>query len=125
MVDRTNKRRGIKVREGVGVTAHILQRGDLRFDRIAVDHPTLIVVRSGTKTISLDAREYELQAGDAIALEGRQTIDIRNRPSDPGRGYEAEWIIPDPAVIASRAPQAGAAHVPNLGTSRLSLCCTR
>ena len=100
MVDRSDKVRAIHVREDVGVTAHILQRRDLQFDRVPIDHPTFILVRRGVKTILAGSAQYELHAGDAIALNGGQTIDIRNRPVPPRDAYEAQWIIPDPAIIA-------------------------
>ena len=38
-------------REGVGLTATILMRNDLFFGKFVTDHPTLILVRRGKKTL--------------------------------------------------------------------------
>ncbi|WP_322012793.1 AraC family transcriptional regulator [Paraburkholderia sp. J12] len=92
--------RAIYVRQGVGVTAGILQKSELRFSRLVVDQPTLIVLHRGFKTLQSGDRVWQLEGGQAIALAGGQTVTIGNRPSRDG-AYEAQWLTWDPAILAN------------------------
>lgn len=101
-----DKAKGLLSRHGVGVTARIVQQSDLRFSRIAVDRPALIVLRHGTKTLQSARGQWSIKGGEAIAIAGGQNFDVTNRLSDRGL-YEARWLIWDPAIIASFERDAG------------------
>jgi AraC-like DNA-binding protein len=90
--------RAILVRPGVGITAGIIQRSDLRFSRIAIDQPTLIVVRRGEKVLHAGRGEWTVRAGEAIAIAGGETFHVANRVSPEGF-YDARWLVWDPALI--------------------------
>ncbi|MGQ9366695.1 helix-turn-helix transcriptional regulator [Azospirillum sp. ST 5-10] len=107
--------KALLARPGIGVAAGVVQRSDLRFSRIVIDRPTLIVLRHGTKTLLSPAGRWSLGGGEAIAIAGGQTFDVTNRLSDRG-AYEARWLVWDPAVVGrfertavERRPLVGAA----------------
>ncbi|HEY8904677.1 MAG TPA: helix-turn-helix transcriptional regulator [Rhodoferax sp.] len=87
-----------RMREGVGVTARIVQRHSLAFARVPFDHPVLIVVQRGTKTLRASGCEWEVPAGHAIAINRGQTLDIRNLPDAQG-AYEARWLVWDESLL--------------------------
>lgn len=97
-----DKDRAILVRPGVGITAGIIQRGDLRFSHVAVDQPTLIVVRRGEKILHASHGEWTVRAGEAIAITGGETFHITNRLSSEGY-YDARWLVWDPSLIEAFA----------------------
>jgi AraC-like DNA-binding protein len=120
----SNKDKGkvLLARAGVGVTAGIVQHSELRFSRIVIDRPALIVLRHGTKTLQSAGGQWSVKAGEAIALAGGQAFDVTNRLSGTG-SYEARWLIWDPAIIAryersahERCPLIGAAALGKLDT---------
>lgn len=86
------------LRPGVGFTACVAQHNDLRFSRIVIDRPALIVLRQGTKTLHSAKGEWSLRGGEAVAIAGGQTFDVTNRLSDRG-SYEARWLVWDPALM--------------------------
>jgi len=105
----------IRARTGVGLTARVVQHSDLRFSRIVIDRPALILLRHGTKILQSASGQWTLRGGEAIVVAGGQTLDVTNRLSDRGL-YEARWLVWDPAVVAGFArtatggtPLAGAA----------------
>lgn len=91
--------RTIVVREGVGVTAEIIQRRELLFTGIVIAQPTLITVRRGKKTLRWSGGECLLRMGEAVAVAGGLTLDIENHPGPDG-WYEAQWLSWAPSVIA-------------------------
>lgn len=93
-----NQQPVLRVREGVGVTARIVQRHSLAFVRVPFDHPVLIVVQRGTKTLRTVGCEWEVPAGHAIAINRGQTLDIRNLPDAHG-AYEARWLVWDESLL--------------------------
>ena len=110
------------VRQDVGVSARVGQRRDLRFSRIVVDRPALIVVTHGNKTLHADDRQWSIGSGEAVAIAGGQTFDVSNRLSADGL-YEARWLIWDPAIVAGFdrrpagiPPLAGAASLGRVDT---------
>lgn len=114
-------KQGILARPGVGVTACVVQRSDLRFSRIVNDRPALILLRHGSKTLQSAGGQWSIRGGAAIAIAGGQTFDVTNRLSERGL-YEARWLVWDPAVIerfegtaAPAPPLAGAAVLGQLG----------
>ncbi|MCW0232158.1 MAG: helix-turn-helix transcriptional regulator [Ferrovibrio sp.] len=94
-----DKGKALLARPGIGLTARVVQRSDLRFSRIVVDRPALILLRHGTKLLESARGQWSLKGGEAIAIAGGQTFDVTNRLSDRGL-YEAQWLVWDPSVIA-------------------------
>jgi len=90
--------RSLSARPGVGLTANVVQRTSLRFSKIVVDGPALILLRHGTKSLQCGGRRWTLQGGDAIAIAGGLSFDVSNRLSAAGL-YEARWLVWDPSVI--------------------------
>jgi hypothetical protein len=78
-------------REGVGLTATILMRNDLFFGKFVTDHPTLILVRRGKKTLKTGGKKIVLLPGDAVAVAAGAACDVTNE-TDKGQ-YEACWIV--------------------------------
>ncbi len=102
MAPQDDRGRSLHVRPGVGMSASIVQKQALRFSRIFVDQPTLIVLRYGRKVLQSDGKEWSLGDGEAIVLAGGQTFDFSNRPAVHG-AYEAQWLIWDPTLIQKHA----------------------
>lgn len=90
--------KALLARPGVGLTAGIVQRSDLRFSRITIDRPALIVLRYGKKILQSATGQWTIRGGEAIAIAGGQTLDVTNRLSDKGL-YEARWLLWDPAIL--------------------------
>lgn len=90
--------RSLHVRPGVGLTANVMQRSALRFSKVMVDRPALILLRHGTKSLQSGARRWTVDGGDAIAIAGGQSFDVSNRLSASGL-FEARWLVWDTAVI--------------------------
>lgn len=88
----------LSARNGVGVTARIVQRHSLTFARVPFNHPVLIVVQRGIKTLRAPGCEWEVPAGQAIAINRGQTLDIRNLPDARG-AYEARWLVWDESLL--------------------------
>lgn len=107
----------LRAREGVGVTARILQHQSLTFARVPFDHPVLIVVQRGTKTLRAPGCEWVVPAGHAIAINRGQTLDIRNLP-DAGGCYEARWLVWDESLLALHRAEARSGHPAESTTSR-------
>jgi AraC-like DNA-binding protein len=91
--------KALLARPGVGLTAGIVQRSDLRFSRITIDRPALIVLRHGKKILQSAKGRWVIRGGEAIAIAGGQTLDVTNRLSERGL-YEARWLLWDPAILA-------------------------
>ena len=100
--------RDIHAREGIGVTAHILQGRGLEILRAHVDYPALILVDRGIKSVRADGdTTVKAAAGQAIVLRGNQTVDFINSVRE-GMHYEARWLLFDLGLLddpyyASRA----------------------
>lgn len=88
----------LRVRPGIGATAGVVQHSELRFSRLAIDQPTVIVVRHGSKTLHADGREWQVGAGEAIAIAAGTTFDVTNRLGGDGC-YEARWLILDTNLV--------------------------
>lgn len=81
----------------------MVQRSALRFSKVVVDSPALILVRHGTKSLRSCGQRWTLEDGDAIAIAAGQSFDVSNRLSTTGL-YEARWLVWDRAVIEQFAP---------------------
>ena len=96
-------KRSIVMRPGVGAAGRIIQRAQLTSHRVAVDLQTLIFVQHGQKRVSWSTGECTAGAGEAIAIEAGQVVDISNTPGVQG-AYNARWISwTEEAVNAFRA----------------------
>jgi AraC-like DNA-binding protein len=89
------------VRDGIGLTANVVQRSTLRFSEVAVDQAALILLRHGVKTLNSGSRQWTARRGDALVVAGGQTLDIRNRLSPDGL-YEARWVVWDPDLLTQQ-----------------------
>jgi AraC-like DNA-binding protein len=91
--------RSIHVREGVGISAHVLQGRGLEILRMRVDQPALILVDRGIKSVRTE-RGGTVRAlpGQAIVVDGNQTVDFTNSVPD-GTHYEARWLLFDAAPL--------------------------
>lgn len=96
MLDDTGK--ALLARPGVGVAARVVQHSDLRFSRIVIDRPALIVLRHGTKTLHSAKGQWSIRGGEAIVIAGGQSFDVTNRLSERGL-YEARWLVWDPSIL--------------------------
>lgn len=90
-------KRTITTRDGIGTTAHIIQRNTLGFLR-HFDQPVLIWVIKGTKHLQCNNRQYQVNAGEFLVVDGGQTIHVTNQASDT-HDYEAGWITWDNALM--------------------------
>jgi AraC-like DNA-binding protein len=96
--------RTITGRQGVGMTAKIVQHNELTFARVVIDHDIVIVIRHGSKTIRWGNCEATLHAGDAVAIAGGRTVDITNRLGEDG-SYEAVWLVWDRDLVVAHNKQ--------------------
>jgi AraC-like DNA-binding protein len=92
----------IAVRPAVGTTARIVQHQTLRFSRVTMSGPVLIIVRYGHKQLLTPGFECVLGPGDAVAIAQNQVFDIINTPGPEGQ-YRADWLAWDAALISDFA----------------------
>ncbi|WLQ13735.1 AraC family transcriptional regulator [Hahella aquimaris] len=102
MNSETSIKRTVISREGVGTTASILTRNDLFIGKFVTDHPTLILVRRGKKTLLTGDRRVELLPGDAVAIAAGAACDVENE-TDGGQ-FEADWIVCARSLIRKIEP---------------------
>lgn len=85
-------------RPGVGLTASVLQRNDLLVHTFVTDHPSLILLRRGRKTVKVGGKKIVLSPGDAVAIAPGSTCDVQNSIE---RGqFESTWIFCANPIIA-------------------------
>lgn len=91
--------RQVHIRPGVGIAAHVIQGCELKILRLRVEQAALIFVRRGIKSVRAEqGLPIEVKPGQAIFLEGNQTVDFTNSVYDGGN-YEARWLVFDPALL--------------------------
>lgn len=78
-------------RPGVAVAGSIFQRQPLKFRRLWLDLPTLVLVESGCKILHGEAGTFRVEAGQAVALAGGQAFDVSNHPGEAD-SYRARWL---------------------------------
>ena len=100
----------ITSRPNVGVTARVFQQQAFAFKRLFIQQPVLIVVEQGVKVLRCAHAEFTLQAGDAVAVAGGQTVDMSDQLSADG-SYAARWLIDEHAHSLPNAPVIEQAHV--------------
>lgn len=79
------------LRPGVAVAGGIVQRQPLKFRRLWLDLPTLVLVESGCKVLHGEAGTFRVEAGQAVALAGGQAFDVSNFPGEAA-SYRARWL---------------------------------
>ncbi len=103
LLPRSTGMRTIVLRPGVGAAGRIIQRAQLTSHQVAVKLPTLIFVQHGLKRISWATGECAARAGEAIAINAGEVVDITNAPDLSG-AYDALWISwSGESIDASRA----------------------
>lgn len=99
-------------RQGIGLAASVLQRNDLRVHTFVTDHPSLILLRRGRKTVQANGKKIVLSPGDAVAIAAGSICDVQNA-TERGQ-FESTWIVcADP--ILSKLERAYPNH-PKLAT---------
>lgn len=86
------------------MTARIVQNQKLRFSRVTVSDPVLIVVKYGRKELRAPGFQCVLEPGNAVAIAQDQVFDIINTPGPDGQ-YQADWLVWDPALISGYVPR--------------------
>lgn len=110
--DRTPQARSIHALPGVGMAAHVLQGRGLEILRMRMDQPALILVDQGTKTVRSErGASARARPGQAIVIEGQQTVDFTNAVPEGVEHYEARWLVFDTALLEDPGYQACAAQL--------------
>lgn len=104
--------RNIHALPGVGMAAHVLQGRGLEILRMRMDQPALILVDQGTKTVRSErGASARARPGQAIVIDGQQTVDFTNAVPEGVEHYEARWLVFDPALLEDPGYQARAAQL--------------
>lgn len=104
--------RSIHALPGVGMAAHVLQGRGLEILRMRMDQPALILVAQGTKTVRSErGASARAKPGQAIVIDGQQTVDFTNAVPSGVDNYEARWLVFDPALLEDPGYQACAAQL--------------
>lgn len=95
--------RTINLCPGIGASAHIIQHTELLFPSLYFEQPHLYLIQQGHKRVRWQQREVVVHAGELLIIDGGQTVDIVNQPSDEGV-FSCQLLICDPLLFC--APQA-------------------
>jgi len=98
MNGKTRIQRTVWSRQDVGLTASVLQQNDLLVHTFVTDHPSLILLRRGRKTVKIGGKKIVLSRGDAVAIAPGTTCDVRNE-TERGR-FESTWIVCATSIIS-------------------------
>ncbi|MGF6575032.1 AraC-like DNA-binding protein [Paraburkholderia sp. GAS333] len=91
MYDEARIQRLLWSRQDVGLTASVRQRNDLLVHTFVTDHPALILLRRGRKTLKISGKKIVLLPGDAVAIAPGTTCDVLNETE---RGeFQSTWIV--------------------------------
>ena len=83
--------RKVWFRQDLGLAASVRQRNDFLVHTFVTDHPALILLRRGRKTIKINGQKISLLPGDAVAIAPGTTCDVQNETE---RGeFESSWIV--------------------------------
>ncbi|WP_411885201.1 AraC family transcriptional regulator [Polaromonas sp. YR568] len=85
-------------RQDVGLTASVLQRNDLLVHTFTTDHPSLILLRRGRKTIKIGGKRIVLSPGDAVAVAPGASCDVQNE-TERGQ-FESTWIVCENSILS-------------------------
>lgn len=114
--------RSIHALPGVGMAAHVLQGRGLEILRMHMDQPALILVDQGTKTVRAErGATARATPGQAIVIDGQQTVDFTNAVPSGVDHYEARWLLFDTALLEDPYYLARAAQAERSGTASASV----
>ncbi|MES2609046.1 MAG: helix-turn-helix transcriptional regulator [Pseudomonadota bacterium] len=114
--------RSIHALPGVGMAAHVLQGRGLEILRMRMDQPALILVDQGTKTVRAErGATARAMPGQAIVIDGQQTVDFTNAVPSGVDHYEARWLLFDTALLDDPYYLARAAQAERSGTASASV----
>ncbi|CAN7258982.1 helix-turn-helix transcriptional regulator [Acidovorax sp. LjRoot118] len=114
--------RSIHALPGVGMAAHVLQGRGLEILRMRMDQPALILVDQGTKTVRAErGATARAMPGQAIVIDGQQTVDFTNAVPRGVDHYEARWLLFDTALLEDPYYLARAAQAECSGSASASV----
>ena len=93
--------RSVWTRQDVGLTASVRQRSDLLVHTVVTDHPSILLMRRGRKTLRIGNRKLVLSPGDAVAIAPGTTCDMKNE-TERGQ-FESTWIVCAPSIVDAMA----------------------
>ncbi len=99
MNNETRIQRMVWSRQDVGLTAAVCQRNDLLVHTFVTDHPALILLRRGRKTIRVGTKKIILSPGDAVAIAPGTTCDVQNE-TESGQ-FESTWIVCANSILSN------------------------
>ncbi|NTX79349.1 helix-turn-helix transcriptional regulator [Serratia proteamaculans] len=89
---------------GIGASAHIIQHTELLFPSVYFEQPHLYLVQQGHKRVRWQQREIVAQTGELLIIDGGQTVDIINEPSEEGV-FSCQLLTCDPLLLAAPPAQ--------------------
>jgi AraC-like DNA-binding protein len=99
MNETTRIQRKVWSRQDVGLTASVFQQRDLLVHTFVTDHPSLILLRRGRKTVRVGGTTLVLSPGDAVAIAPGTTCDVQNE-TERGQ-FESTWIVGAASIIST------------------------
>ncbi len=96
--------RTINLCPGIGASAHIIQHTELLFPSVYFEQPHLYLVQQGHKRVRWQQREVVAHSGELLIINGGQTVDIINEPSEEG-AFSCQLLTCDPLLFAAPPPQ--------------------
>lgn len=88
----------------IGSITTVMQKSSLTLFQVVIEQPMLVLIRHGTKILQYQNESVTVSAGQAIAINAGQTLDIRNCIANR-QGYEAVCITWDEKLIRSFTEQ--------------------
>lgn len=92
--------RTINLCPGIGASAHIIQHTELLFPSVYFEQPHLYLVQQGHKRVRWQQREVVAHSGELLIIDGGQTVDIVNEPSEEGV-FSCQLLTCDPLLLAA------------------------
>jgi AraC-like DNA-binding protein len=92
--------RTINLCPGIGASAHIIQHTELLFPSVYFEQPHLYLVQQGHKRVRWQQREVVAHSGELLIIDGGQTVDIVNEPSEEGV-FSCQLLTCDPLLLAT------------------------
>ncbi|CAI1585568.1 MULTISPECIES: helix-turn-helix transcriptional regulator [Serratia] len=96
--------RTINLCPGIGASAHIIQHTELLFPSVYFEQPHLYLVQQGHKRVRWQQREVVAHSGELLIIDGGQTVDIINEPSEEG-AFSCQLLTCDPLLFAAPLAQ--------------------
>ncbi|CAI1729310.1 Urease operon transcriptional activator [Serratia quinivorans] len=96
--------RTINLCPGIGASAHIIQHTELLFPSVYFEQPHLYLVQQGHKRVRWQQREVVAHSGELLIIDGGQTVDIINEPSEEG-AFSCQLLTCDPLLFAAPPAQ--------------------